>query len=297
MLQKIKAYMMPIAMTLGVLLYRQVEIVAFAIPYLLFLMLLLTYSKLTLSALKFSKMHIYLIAIQLIGSIIVYFALRPINEILAQGVMICILAPTASAAPVIAAMLGGNIANLTAFSLISNFTVAIFAPLFFSFIGYSDLPFLGSVIEITRKVSVLLIVPFILAILINKYLPKAGKQIKKRSSWSFYLWSFALVVVTGRTVQFIVNQGVEYIHIEIAMAILALVVCLLQFFSGKYIGSKYGETIAGGQGLGQKNTILAIWMAQSFLNPLSSIAPGAYVLWQNAFNSWQVWRKRKNLQQ
>lgn len=289
--------MMPIAMTLGVLLYRQVEIVAFAIPYLLFLMLLLTYSKLTLSALKFSKMHIYLIAIQLIGSIIVYFALRPINEILAQGVMICILAPTASAAPVIAAMLGGNIANLTAFSLISNFTVAIFAPLFFSFIGYSDLPFLGSVIEITRKVSVLLIVPFILAILINKYLPKAGKQIKKRSSWSFYLWSFALVVVTGRTVQFIVNQGVEYIHIEIAMAILALVVCLLQFFSGKYIGSKYGETIAGGQGLGQKNTILAIWMAQSFLNPLSSIAPGAYVLWQNAFNSWQVWRKRKNLQQ
>lgn len=289
--------MMPIAMTLGVLLYKQVEFVAFAIPYLLFLMLLLTYSKLSLSALRFSKMHIYLIAIQLIGSVIVYFALRPINEILAQGVMICILAPTASAAPVIAAMLGGNIANLTAYSLISNFTVAIFAPLFFSFIGYNDLPFLGSVIEITRKVSVLLILPFILAILINKYLPKVGNQIQKRSSWSFYLWSIALVVVTGRTVQFIVNQGVEYIQIEIAMAILALLVCLLQFFSGKYIGSKYGETIAGGQGLGQKNTILAIWMAQSFLNPLSSIAPGTYVLWQNAFNSWQVWRKRKNLQQ
>jgi BASS family bile acid:Na+ symporter len=53
--------------------------------------------------------------------------------------------------------------------------------------------------------------------------------------------------------------------------------------------------VAGGQGLGQKNTVLAIWMAQTFLNPISSIAPGAYVLWQNMFNSWQVWRARKTL--
>jgi len=47
--------------------------------------------------------------------------------------------------------------------------------------------------------------------------------------------------------------------------------------------------------LGQKNTILAIWMAQMYLNPISSIAPGAYVLWQNIINSYQVWLHRKNL--
>ena len=289
--------MMPIAMTLGVLFYKQVQILSFAIPYLLFVMLLFTYSKLLLSDLRFSKMHLYLILFQIVGSIIVYFTLRPINEILAQGVMICILAPTATAAPVITAMLGGSIANLTAYSLISNFTVAIFAPLFFTYIAYNELPFLSSVVEITRKVSVLLILPFLLAIFINKYLPKIGIQIKKKSNWSFYLWSIALIVVTGRTVQFIINQGVDYIYIEIAMAVLALTVCLLQFFLGKCIGNKFNETIAGGQGLGQKNTILAIWMAQSFLNPLSSIAPGAYVLWQNAFNSWQVWKNRRNLQE
>ena len=45
--------------------------------------------------------------------------------------------------------------------------------------------------------------------------------------------------------------------------------------------------------MGQKNTILAIWMAQTYLNPLSSIVPAAYVLWQNLINSYQLWRKQR----
>lgn len=47
---------------------------------------------------------------------------------------------------------------------------------------------------------------------------------------------------------------------------------------------------AGGQSLGQKNTVLAVWMAQSFLDPISSIAPTAYIVWQNFVNSYQIYR-------
>ncbi|MDR0371845.1 MAG: transporter, partial [Prevotellaceae bacterium] len=32
-----------------------------------------------------------------------------------------------------------------------------------------------------------------------------------------------------------------------------------------------------------------------YLNPVSSIGPGTYVLWQNIVNSYQIWRKRKSL--
>jgi BASS family bile acid:Na+ symporter len=46
--------------------------------------------------------------------------------------------------------------------------------------------------------------------------------------------------------------------------------------------------------LGQKNTVLAIWMAATYLNPLTTIAPGSYVVWQNTINSWQLWKKRKS---
>jgi BASS family bile acid:Na+ symporter len=39
--------------------------------------------------------------------------------------------------------------------------------------------------------------------------------------------------------------------------------------------------------------VLAIWMAFTYLNPLSSLGPGSYVVWQNLVNSYQLWKKRK----
>ncbi|MFZ4581926.1 MAG: transporter, partial [Paludibacter sp.] len=109
MLKKIKNYMMPMAMTTGILLHNYVSVLAFLIPYLIFVMLLFTYTKLSLKNIHFTKMHLWLIVVQIAGSVGVYFVLNPINTILAQGVMICIIAPTATAAPVIAGMLKGNV--------------------------------------------------------------------------------------------------------------------------------------------------------------------------------------------
>lgn len=295
MLKKLKGYMMPIAMTLGILLHSYVGVLSFVIPYLIFIMLLLTYIKLSWSEIRFTRMHLWLIVIQVFGSMAAYLILNPFNAMLAQGVMICILAPTATAAPVIAGMLKGNVASLTGYSLISNLTVAVMAPLFFSYIGYNELPFMASVLEISKRVFFLLVTPFVLAYVLNKFAPKTSSVLKANSGVSFYLWSVALIIVTGRTVQFIIEQGKEHIMIEILIAVFAFVVCGLQFLVGRRIGRKHDDTVAGGQGLGQKNTVLAIWMAQMYLNPIASIGPGSYVLWQNMVNSYQVWRKRKSL--
>jgi len=34
---------------------------------------------------------------------------------------------------------------------------------------------------------------------------------------------------------------------------------------------------------------IGFWMAMTFLNPQAAIGPGACLLWQNVFNSWQIW--------
>jgi BASS family bile acid:Na+ symporter len=295
MLKKLKGYMMPIAMTLGIVLHSFVGILSFIIPYLIFTMLLLTYVKMSWKDIKFTRMHLWLVLIQVAGSVGTYIALSFYDHTLAQGVMICVLAPTATSAPVIVSMLKGNVASLTAYSLISNLTIAIMAPLFFSYIGYNELPFFDSVLEISQKIGILLVTPLIIALILSKIAPKTTKYLQTKSGLSFYLWSIALTIVTGRTVQFIIDQGKSQIFIEILIAIFAAVVCVLQFYYGRKIGRRYDDTVAGGQGLGQKNTVLAIWMAQMYLNPISSIGPGSYVLWQNLINSYQVWRNRKNL--
>ena len=59
------------------------------------------------------------------------------------------------------------------------------------------------------------------------------------------------------------------------------------------IGRKHGEPVAGTQSLGQKNTVFAIWMGYTFLNPVTALAGGFYSLWHNLVNSWQLWRVRK----
>ena len=288
--------MMPIAITVGAVFYKFFMMLSFLTPYLIFAMLFLTYCNLKLNELRLSRLHIWLILIQIAGSLAVFFALSPINITLAQGVMICVLAPTGTAAPVITGMLKGDVGSLTAYSLISNMCVALAAPVIFSFVGtYQDLPFIESFLAISQRVFVLLFLPFALAMVMQKFTPVITAKIASRSFLSFYLWSLALCVVTGRTVVFILKQDGNSHITEILVAIGALVVCISQFIIGRGIGKQYDDTIAGGQGLGQKNTILAIWMAQTYLNPIASIGPGAYVLWQNIINSYQVWRIRKRL--
>ena len=288
--------MMPLSMLLGAIFYTAAGALSFLTPYLIFIMLFLTYCNLKLNEIRVSWLHLWLILIQLGGSIGVFLLLNPINTVLAEGAMVCVLAPTGTAAPVVTGMLKGNVAGVTAYSLLINICVAVAAPVIFSFVGNNQtLAFIDSFLAIGQRVFVLLIFPFALALFLRKVTPRITDKIGSYSGLAFYVWSFSLVVVTGRTVEFIMKQNNSSVMLEIAVAVSALVVCVSQFLIGRGIGKQYDDTIAGGQGLGQKNTILAIWMAQMYLNPIASIGPGAYVLWQNLVNSYQVWRKRKTL--
>lgn len=295
MLKLLRSYMMPMAMTIGLIFYKQVAILAFLTPFLIGIMLFFTYCNIDFKSLRFTKFHFALIAIQLLGSALAYFILLPFNAILAQGAMICILAPTATSAPVITGMLGGNVESLASYSLFCNLVVAFIAPLWFAFAGNVDADsFWHAVLIICQKVFVLLLLPFVLAYILSKFLPRAHAVIKKWKTISFYLWSFALIIITGKTVLFVVDQSTTSYWAEIVLAVAALITCISQFLVGRSIGSKLDNKISGGQGLGQKNTILAIWMAQTYLNPVASVAPGAYILWQNIVNSYQVWKKERS---
>ncbi len=95
----------------------------------------------------------------------------------------------------------------------------------------------------------------------------------------------------GRTVSFLVRQERSHYFTEALTVGIALIVCALQFYTGRRLGRRFGSAVAGAQGLGQKNTILAIWMAGIYLDPIASIGPASYVVWQNIVNSYQIWRR------
>lgn len=281
-------------MITGSVFYRFFDKLSGIIPMLIFIMLLLTFSKLSPRKIRLSPLHAWLVVIQVIGSISIYFALVSFDKVLAESALICILAPTATSAAVVTGMLGGSVASLTTYTLICNVMVAIFGPLFFTLIGsHADMTFIQSFLSICIKVLPLLILPLLIAWTLQKFTPTIHKKITGLHGMAFYLWTLALTIVTGKTVSYLINQEDPNIGRELLIAGTSLIICVTQFLVGRRIGKKYKTTIAGGQALGQKNTVLAIWMAQSFLSPVSSLGPAAYVLWQNSINSWQLWRRRK----
>jgi len=291
--------MLPIAIVIGIVFYKQLAIFAPAIPYLLFIMLFITYSRVLLRDIRLTKFHYILLSIQYIGSILVYLLFFKFNTTLAQAAMICVLAPTAASAPVITGLLGGNISSIAAYSFISNLSIALLSPLFLAVIGDAStesISFTASVFTILKKVFPVLLLPFILALSLEKISPKLHEKIRKAQILSFYLWAIALTIVISRVTMFISIQDSTSHTLEIVIAGTTLIICLFQFWLGRRIGSKFNRTVSGGQGLGQKNTVLAIWLTQSYLNPIASIGPGAYVLWQNIVNSYQLWRKNRTVE-
>lgn len=285
----IKTYLLPVAMLLGILFYKEIEYLVFLSPYLIFMMLLVPYCRLSIKDIRIKPQHLMLLAVQVVVALGVYYALLPFNKIVAEGAFICMFCPTATSSPVITSMLGGSIASVISYSMLSNLTVAILSPFLFSFIGaHTELPFGESVWIISRQIFPLIVAPMILAFIMRKAFPAAHKFFYESQSLSFYLWALALIIVLGRSMGYIVSNGEEKAAYESVLAVAALVVCVFQFYIGKKIGARYGDKIAGGQGLGQKNTVLCIWMAFTYLTPLSSVAPAAYIVWQNIINSWQL---------
>ena len=294
MSELVKSITLPLAMITGSLLSGFFSNFSPVTPYLIFTMLFVTFCRIDLSQMKPSPLHFWLLACQVFGSVAVYLVLRVFDETLAQGVMICVMTPTATSSVVIAGMLGANIATMATFSLLSNVTVALAAPVIFSLVGTnSEMPFMESFLIILKKVVPLLVLPFVSAALLRRVARKVYNTVGRYQIVSFYLWAFSLMVVCAQTVEFVKVQDSDNYMAEVWIAVGAMVACLCQFIGGRALGRKYGDTVAGGQSLGQKNTVLAIWMAQTYLNPIASIGPASYVLWQNTVNSYQIWRKRK----
>lgn len=288
---------MPVAMVVGALFHRTIGALDVLSPYLIAAMLFVTFTRVKASELKVEVIHYGQLAIQFVGSVVLYLLLRllGVNEIICQGALICVFIPTAMASVVVGGMLGANVTTMTTFTLLSNMLVALFAPVLFSFVGtHTDLPFLTSFWLVFRRLLLLVVLPFVAAQLLNRVAPKAYDYVREHQSWSFYLWIVSLTILMGSTTTFILAQPRESVGLEVTMAIVAGLLCVGQFALGRWWGRRCGDKVAGGQSVGQKNTLLAILLAQSYLNPLSSVAPAAYIVWQNLINSWQLSRKKSD---
>lgn len=306
--QQLKSAMLPIAMITGALFYKWIGYLTFLSPYLIFAMLFITYCKLDFRDFKPTVSQGILLLTQMAMAAAVYLILQAVNHTLAEGVFICVFIPTATAAPVITAMLGGSISFVASYSLLCNTLVAFVGPAVLALVGDNQtISFWESMTMIMRRVFPLLVMPIISALLLRYLWPKAHKAIAGSQQLSFYMWVVALLLIVGSCVSFVILHWDESrLSLLTWLVAGALAVCLLQFVAGRRMGAWFrrkaeergagvnGKTdmrVSCAQSLMQKNTVLAVWLAMAYMTPMASVAPAAYIAWQNIVNSWQLWRK------
>lgn len=290
--RKIKPWMLPISMVIGVLFHSYIGYVAFLSPYLIFIMLLITYCKVSFSHFRVDGSMWWLLAIQVIGASGVFLLLRQFDVAVAESIFICIFCPTATAAPVITGMLGGKVERVATFSLLSNLVVAFTAPVILALLGRGNNPdFMASFTRIATNVLPLILGPLVVALMLKMTFPKVREEIAHHQGLSFYIWAVALIIVVGNSVSFLMKEPASRIPEMAVIAVLSLLACLAQFYLGRKIGARYGDRVAGAQSLGQKNTVLAIWLALTYLDPIASVGPACYIAWHNTVNSIQIYKR------
>lgn len=295
-MNRFRNYVLPTAIVLGLIFHTYCAMFKVIVPYLIFTILLLNFVAVDMKKLKLSMLDLWLVLFQIVVSLGSYFIIRALhlNEIVAQGVLVGVICPVAASVVVISCILGANRETVTTYTIIGNLMAAIVVPIVFSFIGENqDLPFWQSFFMILKKIGSVIGLPFIIALTFYLLCPKVNVFLSRFKGCTFYIWSVALFITLGLTIDFIFLHGEGNWGSIISLAVSSVIFCAIQFGFGKWLGRKYGDTIAGGQLLGQKNTAMGIWIANTYLLPLASVYLAFYSIWQNLFNSWQMLRQDK----
>ena len=268
------------------------------LPMFMFLVLFVTFCKVDFHKMRPVWWHLWvsvfnLLFVGIVMALILGLNLKDEKLVLMEALLMCIIAPCATAAAVVTQKLGGSLEQTTTFTFLSNFITVLLVPLCFPLIEKgADVSFMSAFTKILYQVVILLVVPMLLAYVVKHTMHKLHQKITSIRDLSFYLWGCSLMIVTGTTVKNIVHAEASLLLLT-TIALLGLVLCIIQFAVGRFIGHFFNRTQEAGQALGQKNTAFAIWLGITYLNPLSSVGPGCYILWQNIINSIEIWQERK----
>lgn len=308
----LKDWTLPVSIAFGTIVYLIFAFVPFLdsaatffapimdtiLPLFMFLILFVTFCKVDFHKLRPMRWHLWVSMFQVlivgvIVALILGFHLTGRSLILMEAMILCVISPCAAAAAVIVKKIGGDMEEMTTYIFISNFLTAILIPICFPMIDkHADIPFIQAFLLILYKVCIILVVPMIMAFIVKHGMHRLHAKIVAQKDLGFYMWGCSLMIVSGTTVKNIVHADTT-VGFLLVIATLGMFLCMAQFAIGRYLGHFFDETVNAGQALGQKNTAFAIWIAYTYLNPLSSVGPGCYILWQNIVNSIEIWHYQR----
>lgn len=275
----------------GGILLPQLHAGQFLVRPAVMVMLFLAFFAMPPGRLSLEPAHLKILAVGPLLALALFGAILPFDRSLAVAAALVALTPSATASPVVTALLGGNAGWVGVPVLLTNLVYPLLVALVLpAALGQ------GGRFDASAPLSTLvtLAVPAVLAWSGRRWLPATARAaILARRHWSFFLWLAVLSVATAGASHFLRSHpsgGVAALR----MGALSLSLCAFLFLLGRRLGGST-RVLEASQALGQKNTMFALWFAMAHLSPVISLAPATYVLWHNLWNAWQLQKARRTL--
>lgn len=197
------------------------------------------------------------------------------------------ITPTAIAAPVIISFLHGRVDYVVAAFLLTNVLIAALLPVLLPVVLGRATPEVFAAVLVS--VGIVVFAPMAAAWLVRAIHPGAAGWPARLRNFSFGLWVTTLFLITANASDFVRQQVGLPRHVLLQIGATTLVVCIVNFAVGRWIGGREFAREAS-QSLGQKNTTFTIYLALAYASPLVALGPTSYVIWHNLWNSWQLHR-------
>ena len=228
-------------------LFPQAHAVSFLIQYLLMIMLFFAFLDIEFKPRMFQKSVLWVLLANVTLAFISYALLRSFGVTFALAGFMTAIAPTAIAAPVVISFIEREVEYVVAAVLLTNVASAVILPLALPSLLGAELHI--SVWEVLQPVLIVMFLPLILARLAI-YLPSNARSLlRKGKSFSFLVWLGNLFIISADASNFLRNGDGNSTITLIAIALIALTICILNFSVGALLGGR-GHWQESSQSLG-----------------------------------------------
>lgn len=284
-----KSLLILVSIGIGVL-FPQGHPYSFVIKYFLMTMLFFVFLNIHIHRKIIQKLHFKILLANILVPVFTYAILQFFDKTLAVAIFVIALAPTAAAASIIAQLLKVKVEIVAASTLITSVGMALLIPFLLPF--FIEVEGQIDTLEVLLPILVVVFVPLFLAEIVKKWLPKIHQFFSTKKDIPLYLFIINVYLAMAKSTHFVQTSEEAQGGIILSIAIGTGVLCLVNFQIGERIVSpslKY----EGGLALGRKNTMFVLWLALTFVSPIAALSPIFYILWQNLYNSFQLWEKER----
>lgn len=268
------------------------HILTFLIRYNLMVMLFFSFLAIQFRWELIHRNHFIIILANLVLPLVLCQLIYPFHPTIALTIFVVGIAPTAVVAPVISDFLRGNTAFVTTAVLLSNPVVALILPFLLPWIVAVNSPI--QIEEVLLPVSIVIMGPLFLSQLLKWFKANWIAFILRLKRISFYLFLLNVFIASAKASHYVRHDEQTAWYVFVWLGVSVGILCLFQFILGAYIGKKHNP-IATSLALGRKNTMFAIWVAITFIDPVVALGPMFYIFFQNAYNGWQMWQVEQKI--